>query len=111
MVLLNENWQVVESTTRTPGAARVTYELQARINPQYHSVELNRDYVEIQVTYSMNVGYIYSGTWNFSATGCSDVAGGGTLNGSGTLINKHLLKFKFLLLCRKCISIRCYRIA
>nr|DAX70245.1 MAG TPA: protein of unknown function DUF859 [Caudoviricetes sp.] len=87
MVLLNENWQVVESTTRSPGAARVTYELQARINPQYHSVELNRDYVEIQVTYSMNVGYIYSGTWNFSATGCSDVAGGGTLNGSGTLIS------------------------
>ena len=87
MVLLNGNWQVVESTTRSPGAARVTYELQARINPQYHSVELNRDYVEIQVTYSMNVGYIYSGTWNFSATGCSDVAGGGTLNGSGTLIS------------------------
>lgn len=87
MVLLNENWQVVESTTRAPGAARVTYELQARINPQYHSVELNRDYVEIQVTYSMNVGYIYSGTWNFSATGCSDVSGGGTLNGSGTLIS------------------------
>ena len=87
MVLLNGNWQVVESTTRAPGAARVTYELQARINPQYHSVELNRDYVEIQVTYSMNVGYIYSGTWNFSATGCSDVAGGGTLNGSGTLIS------------------------
>ena len=87
MVLLNENWQVVESTTRAPGAARVTYELQARINPQYHSVELNRDYVEIQVTYSMNVGYIYSGTWNFSATGCSDVSGGGTLSGSGTLIS------------------------
>ena len=87
MVLLNGNWQVVDSTTRAPGAARVTYELQARINPQYHSVELNRDYVEIQVTYSMNVGYIYSGTWNFSATGCSDVAGGGTLNGSGTLIS------------------------
>ena len=87
MVLLNENWQVVESTTRAPGAARVTYELQARINPQYHSVELNRDYVEIQVAYSMNVGYIYSGTWNFSATGFSDVAGGGTLNGSGTLIS------------------------
>lgn len=87
MVLLNENWQVVESTTRAPGAARVTYELRARINPQYHSVELNRDYVEIQVTYSMNVGYIYSGTWNFSATGCSDVSGGGTLSGSGTLIS------------------------
>lgn len=87
MVLLNENWQVVESTTRSPGAARVTYELQARINPQYHSIELNRDYVEVQVTYLMNVGYIYSGNWNFSATGCSDVSGGGRLDGSGTLIS------------------------
>ncbi len=87
MVLLNENWQVVESTTRTPGAANVTYQLLARINSQYHSIELNRDYVEIQVTYTMNSGYIYSGSWNFSATGCSDVSGGGTLSGSGTLIS------------------------
>ncbi len=87
MVLLNENWKVVSEATRTPGAANVTYQLFARINPQYHSIELNRDYVEIQVTYTMNVGYIYSGTWNFSATGCSNVSGGGTLRGSGTLIS------------------------
>ena len=33
MVLLNENWKVVASANRTPGAANVTYELQARINP------------------------------------------------------------------------------
>lgn len=87
MVMLSNSWQTVATAVRTPGAANVTYELQARINPQYHSIELNRDYVEIQVTYLMNVGYIYSGTWNFSATGCSDVSGGGTLNGSGTLIS------------------------
>lgn len=87
MVMLSNNWQTVANATRTPGAANVTYELQARINPQYHSIELNRDYVEVQVTYAMNSGYIYSGSWNFSATGCSDVAGGGTLNGSGTLIS------------------------
>ncbi len=87
MVMLSNNWQTVANATRTPGAANVTYELQARINSQYHSVELNRDYVEVQVTYTMNSGYIYSGSWNFSATGCSDVSGGGTLNGSGTLIN------------------------
>ena len=87
MVLLNENWKVVSEATRTPGAANVTYQLFARINPQYHSIELNRDYVEIQVTYTMNSGYIYSGSWNFSATGCSDVSGGGTLSGSGTLIS------------------------
>ena len=87
MAMLSNNWQTVATAVRTPGAANVTYELQARINPQYHSIELNRDYVEIQVAYSMNVGYIYSGSWNFSATGCSDVSGGGTLNGSGTLIS------------------------
>lgn len=87
MVLLNENWQVVESTTRTPGAAEVVYELQARINSQYHSIELNRDYVEVKVTYTFNKGYIYSGTWNFTATGCEEVSGGGRLNGSGTLIS------------------------
>ena len=87
MVMLSNSWQTVATAVRTPGAANVTYELQARINPQYHSIELNRDYVEIQVTYSMNVGYIYSGYWNFSATGCSDVSGGGRLDGSGTLIS------------------------
>ena len=87
MVMLSNSWQTVATAVRTPGAANVTYELQARINPQYHSIELNRDYVEIQVTYLMNVGYIYSGTWNFSATGCSDVSGGGRLDGSGTLIS------------------------
>lgn len=87
MVLLSENWKVVSEATRTPGAANVTYQLFARINPQYHSIELNRDYVEVQVTYTMNSGYIYSGSWNFSATGCSDVSGGGTLSGSGTLIS------------------------
>ena len=60
MVLLNENWKVVSEATQTPGAANVTYQLLARINSQYHSIELNRDYVEIQVTYTMNSGYIYS---------------------------------------------------
>ena len=87
MVLLNENWKVVSEATRTPGAANVTYQLLARINSQYHSIELNRDYVEIQVTYTMNSGYIYSGSWTFSATGCDTVTGGGTLSGSGTLIS------------------------
>ena len=87
MVLLNENWKVVSEATRTPGAANVTYQLFARINPQYHSIELNRDYVEIQVSYTMNSGYIYSGSWTFSATGCDTVTGGGTLSGSGTLIS------------------------
>ena len=87
MVLLNENWKVVSEATRTPGAANVTYQLLARINSQYHSIELNRDYVEIQVTYTMNSGYIYSGSWNFTATGCEDVSGGGRLDGSGTLIS------------------------
>ena len=87
MVLLNENWQVVSEATRTPGAAEVVYKLQARINSQYHSIELNRDYVEVKVTYSFNKGYIYSGTWNFTATGCEEVSGGGRLDGSGTLIS------------------------
>ena len=87
MVLLSENWKVVSEATRTPGAANVTYQLLARINPQYHSIELNRDYVEIQVSYTMNSGYIYSGSWTFSATGCDTVTGGGTLSGSGTLIS------------------------
>lgn len=87
MVLLNENWQVVTKTTRTPGAAEVVYKLRARINPKYHSIELNRDYVEVEVTYTLNKGYIYSGTWDFTATGCEDVSGGGRLDGSGTLIS------------------------
>ena len=54
MVMLSNDWQVVTKTTRTPGAAEVVYELQARINSQYHSIELNRDYVEIKVTYTFN---------------------------------------------------------
>lgn len=87
MVMLNNDWQVVAETTRTPGAAEVVYELQARINSQYHSIELNRDYVEVKVTYTFNKGYIYSGTWNFTATGCEEVSGGGRLDGSGTLIS------------------------
>lgn len=85
--MLNNDWQVVVETTRTPGAAEVVYELQARINSQYHSIELNRDYVEVKVTYTFNKGYIYSGTWNFTATGCEEVSGGGRLDGSGTLIS------------------------
>lgn len=87
MVMLSNSWQTVATTVRTPGAANVTYELQARINPQYHSIELNRDYVDVQVVYILNSGYIYSGTWYFTATGCSDVSGGGRLDGSGTLIS------------------------
>lgn len=85
--MLNNDWQVVTKTTRTPGAAEVVYELQARINSQYHSIELNRDYVEVKVTYTFNKGYIYSGTWEFTATGCEEVSGGGRLDGSGTLIS------------------------
>ena len=85
--MLSNDWQVITEATRTPGAAEVVYELQARINSQYHSIELNRDYVEVKVTYTFNKGYIYSGTWNFTATGCEDVSGGGRLDGSGTLIS------------------------
>ena len=87
MVMLSNDWQVITEATRTPGAAEVVYELQARINSQYHSIELNRDYVEVKVTYTFNKGYIYSGTWNFTATGCEEVSGGGRLDGSGTLIS------------------------
>lgn len=87
MVMLSNDWQVITEATRTPGAAEVVYELQARINSQYHSIELNRDYVEVKVTYTFNKGYIYSGTWNFTATGCKEVSGGGRLDGSGTLIS------------------------
>lgn len=85
--MLSNDWQVITEATRTPGAAEVVYELQARINSQYHSIELNRDYVEVKVTYSFNKGYIYSGTWEFTATGCEEVSGGGRLDGSGTLIS------------------------
>ena len=85
--MLSNDWQVITEATRTPGAAEVVYELQARINSQYHSIELNRDYVEVKVTYTFNKGYIYSGTWNFTATGCEEVSGGGRLDGSGTLIS------------------------
>ena len=85
--MLSNDWQVITEATRTPGAAEVIYELQARINSQYHSIELNRDYVEVKVTYTFNKGYIYSGTWNFTATGCEEVSGGGRLDGSGTLIS------------------------
>lgn len=87
MVMLSNNWQVVAEATRAPGAARVTYKLWARINPQYHSIELNRDWVEVQTTYELHVGYIYSGTWTFTGTGCSTVSGGGTLRNSGTLLD------------------------
>lgn len=87
MVLLSENWKVVSKATRTPGAANVTYQLLARINPQYNSIELNRNWVEVQTTYTMNTGYIYSGSWTFKGTGCEDVSGGGTLRGSGTLLS------------------------
>ena len=87
MVMLSNSWQTVATAVRTPGAANATYELQARINPQYHSIELNRDYVDVQVVSILNSGYIYSGTWYFTATGCSDVSGGGRLDGSGTLIS------------------------
>lgn len=85
--MLSNDWQVIKEITQQVGQANVTYKLWARVNAQYHSIELNRDWVEVQTTYTMNSGYIYSGSWNFSATGCSDVSGGGTLNGSGTLIN------------------------
>lgn len=87
MVMLSNSWQTVATAVRTPGAAEVVYSLQSRINSQYHRIELNRDYVEIRIIYAFNKGYIYSGTWDFSATGCSDVSGGGTLSGSGTLIS------------------------
>ena len=86
MVMLNNNWQVVAEATRAPGAARVTYKLWARINPQYQSIELKREWVEVQTTYELHVGYIYSGTWTFTGTGCSTVSGGGTLRNSGTLL-------------------------
>ena len=85
--MLNYSWQVVAEANRTAGAANVTYRLLARISEQYHSIELNRDWVEVQTTYELHTGYIYSGTWNFGGTGCDAVSGGGTLRGSGTLLS------------------------
>ena len=87
MALVNENWKVVSEVTKTAGAANITYQLWARANVLYHSIELNRDWVDIQVTYKLNSGYIYSGTWTFTGTGCETVTGGGTLRDSGTLLN------------------------
>lgn len=87
MTMLNYSWQVVAEANRTAGAANVTYRLLARISEQYHSIELNRDWVEVQTTYELHTGYIYSGTWNFGGTGCDAVSGGGTLRGSGTLLS------------------------
>ena len=87
MVMLNDDWQVIKKITQQVGQANVTYKLWARANAQYHSVELNRDWVDVQTTYTMNTGYIYSGSWTFTGTGCETVSGGGTLSGSGTLLS------------------------
>ena len=87
MVLLSNAWQVVKEVTQQVGQANVTYKLWARVNAQYHSIELNRDWVDLETTYTMNSGYIYSGSWTFKGTGCETVSGGGTLRGSGTLLS------------------------
>ena len=87
MVMLSDDWQVIKKVTQQVGQANVTYKLWARANAQYHSVELNRDWVDVQTTYTMNTGYIYSGSWTFTGTGCETVSGGGTLSGSGTLLS------------------------
>lgn len=87
MVLLSNAWQVIKEVTQQVGQANVTYQLWARVNAQYHSIELNRDWVDLETTYTMNSGYIYSGTWTFAGTGCETVKGGGTLRGSGTLLS------------------------
>ena len=87
MVMLSNDWQVIKKITQQVGQANVTYKLWARANAQYHSVELNRDWVDVQTTYTMNTGYIYSGSWTFTGTGCETVSGGGTLSGSGTLLS------------------------
>lgn len=87
MVMLSGDWQVIKKITQQVGQANVTYKLWARANAQYHSVELNRDWVDVQTTYTMNTGYIYSGSWTFTGTGCETVSGGGTLSGSGTLLS------------------------
>ena len=85
--MLSNAWQVVKEVTQQVGQANVTYRLWARVNAQYHSIELNRDWVDLETTYTMNSGYIYSGTWTFTGTGCETVTGGGTLRGSGTLLS------------------------
>ena len=87
MVMLSNAWQVVKEITQQVGQANVTYRLWARVNAQYHSLELNRDWVDVQTTYTMNVGYIYSGSWTFTGTGCDTVNGGGTLRDSGTILS------------------------
>lgn len=86
MVMLSNGWQVIKEITQQVGQANVTYKLWARVNAQYHSIELNRDWVDLETTYTMNSGYIYSGSWTFSGTGCETITGGGTLRGSGTLL-------------------------
>ena len=85
--MLSNAWQVVREVTQQVGQANVTYRLWARVNAQYHSIELNRDWVDLETTYTMNSGYIYSGTWTFAGTGCETVSGGGTLRGNGTLLS------------------------
>ena len=87
MIKLSNDWQVIKEITQQVGQADVTYKLWARVNAQYHSIELNRDWVDVQTTYTMNSGYIYSGSWVFTGTGCETVSGGGTLRGSGTLLS------------------------
>ena len=85
--MLSNAWQVVKEVTQQVGQANVTYRLWARVNAQYHSIELNRDWVDLETTYTMNSGYIYSGSWTFTGTGCETVSGGGTLRGNGTLLS------------------------
>ena len=85
--MLSNAWQVVKEVTQQVGQANVTYRLWARVNAQYHSIELNRDWVDLETTYTMNSGYIYSGSWTFTGTGCETVSGGGTLRNSGTLLS------------------------
>mgnify|MGYP000900269355 CR=1 FL=1 len=87
MVMLSNDWQVIKEITQQVGQANVTYKLWARVNAQYHSIELNRDWVDVQTTYTMNTGYIYSGSWTFTGTGCETVTGSGTLRNSGTLLS------------------------
>lgn len=87
MIKLSNDWQVIKEVTQDVGQANVTYKLWARVNSQHHSIELNRDWVDVQTTYTMNSGYIYSGSWTFTGTGCETVSGGGTLRGSGTLLS------------------------
>lgn len=85
--MLSNDWQVIKEITQQVGQANVTYKLWARVNAQHHSIELNRDWVEVQTTYTMNSGYIYSGSWTFTGTGCETVTGSGTLRNSGTLLS------------------------